>query len=805
MNEKTLELEIPVLLPGIQDEDDRCLDRLESALGSRKGIRRAHLQRDQNPVQLCLHYDPGMISVDDVRRLAERTGAGIVNRFHHEQIPISGMDCSDCALVVEHSLGRVDGVLNASVSYVGQSLHIEYDSHQISRRAIEKRIHQLGYRVPSGGLRGWYHGWRELILSLLAGALLALGWAGERWLGLSPAVSVALYLAAAIIGGYDVARHALASLRERHFDTDLLMVAAALGAAILGEFAEGALLLFLFSLGHALEERTLDQARRAIRALSDLAPKTAHVLRDDGEFDIPIEQVKIGDHVLVRPGVRIPVDGEIIKGSSLVDQAPVTGESVPVFRHLGDPVYAGSVNAEDALEIRVTRLARDSTLARVAEMVARAQVQRSPTQLFTDRFVRIFVPAVLVVDLFLILIPPLFGVPFRESFLRAMTVLVAASPCALALGTPAAVLSGIAQAARNGVLIKGGAHLENLGRIQTIAFDKTGTLTTGKLAVTGVYPSPNAHLPENDLLALAAAVENRSAHPIARAISSEAKARGLDQLPVERARSTPGLGVRGRVSGREIWVGRRELFSENGKELPGQLGSLAAELEGQTLVMVGVDGKPAGLIALADRLRPEARDALQQLERLGVKRRIMLTGDREPVARRIAGAIPLTEVLPELLPEQKAGAVDELEKSYGPVAMVGDGVNDAPALARATVGIAMGGAATDVALETADVALMSDDLSRLAFAIGLGRATRAIITQNLGITLMVIVFLLLAAVSGLAGIGTAIAIHESSTLLVALNALRLMRFRQSPPGPREPGQHPPPRITGSSNGQNASS
>ena len=777
MNEKTLELEIQMLLPGVEDDRDGCIERLENALRNRKGILRAHMDLDKSPVALCLHYDPGIFSIADVKRLADKAGAGIVNRYHHELISVEGMDCSDCALVLEHSLKRMEGVLSANISYTAQSLHVEFDSHSSSRRAIEKRIMQLGYRVPSEGVRSWYEENRELLFSLLGGALLFVGWTGERFLGFPTLISLAFFLAAYVIAGFDITRHALHAVRERHFDTDLLMVLAALGAAAIGEFAEGALLLFLFSLGHAMEERALDKARNAMRALAELAPKMALVLQGKSEVEVPVDEVQIGDVVIVRPGVRVPVDGEILQGESAVDQSPMTGESVPVDKISGDSVFTGSVNGGGALEIRTTKLARDSTLARVMEMVERAQAQKSPTQRTTEKFTRTFVPAVLVIDLLLITIPPLFfNVPFGDSFLRAMTLLVAASPCALALGTPSAILSGVAQAARNGVLIKGGVHLENLGRLRAIAFDKTGTITVGKPQVTDILAFDEAS--EAEVLSLAAGVEERSAHPLAKAVVREAEARGLSPAAVEEVNSVTGRGLKALVDNKPVWIGNSKLFREAGIELAQVV--LAAvenlENEGKTVMVVGREGTALGLIAVADVVRSDAAQAIKVLKNMGLNHLLMLTGDNERVAAHIASQVGLTDFRAELMPEDKLEAMNTLLAEHGIVAMVGDGVNDAPALANATIGIAMGGAATDVALETADVALMADDLSRLPFSVGLGRATRTIIRQNLFISLGVTAVLIVLALTGLAGIGVAIIFHEGSTIVVALNSLRLLAF-----------------------------
>ncbi len=779
MAEKTVELEIPVLLPGVEDDRDQCLDRLEAALQNRKGLQRVHLERDKTPIDVCLHYDPEVISLADVKRLAERAGAQIVNRYHHTLIPIADMDCSDCVMVIEHSVGRIDGVLNVNVNYAAQKMRVEFDKQKTDRAAIEKRVRSLGYTIPVEGLRSWYQENRELLFSLLSGLLLLIGWLGETILGFPRVISLSCYLAAYVLGGMDITRHAFHALRERHFDTDLLMVLAAIGAALLGDFAEGALLLFLFSLGHALEERALDRARSAIRALADLAPKTALVRRNDQEIEAPVEELQLNDMVIVRPGVRLPIDGEIVVGLSSVNQAPITGESMPVDKTIGDKVFAGSINGEGALEVRVTRLAKDSTLARVTKMVEEAQTQKSPTQQLTEKFERVFVPAVLIGDALLIVVPPLLGVPFQASFLRAMTLLVAASPCALALGTPAAILAGVAQAARNGVLIKGGAHLENLGRLKAIAFDKTGTITHGQPEVTDVIAFDETGLQADQILAMTAAIESRSGHPLAQAVVRAAQAKGLSLPSVGEVESITGQGLRSNLDGRQVLIGNLKLIAGANIAVPEQARPKidALHTTGKTIMIVAVDSHVVGLLTLADTLRPDAAPAMAALKRSGVARTVMLTGDNARVAAAIAQQAGLTDFRADLMPEDKVTAIRALNQEYGEVAMIGDGVNDAPALANATVGIAMGGAGTDVALETADVALMADDLSKLPFAVGLGRASANVIKQNLGIAMGVIGLLIVTTLTGWVGIGIAIIFHEGSTIVVVLNALRLLGFK----------------------------
>ena len=779
--EKTIDLEIPLIMPGVENDKDECLNRLETSFQSYKGIIRAHVERDKSPVDLCIHYDPNQLTLSDVKRLAERAGAQIINRFHHESIAIEGMDCSDCVTVIEHSVGRMDGVLSVNVNYPAEKMWIEYDNQKVNRAAIEKRVRSLGYEIPVEGLRSWYKENREIVFSLIAGLLVLTGWLGQTFFDLPVIAATVLYIIAYIFGGWDISQHAWHAIKEKHFDTDLLMVMAALGAAALGEFAEGALLLFLFSLGHALEERALDRARAAVRALADLAPKVALVRRDGKEQELPVESLQLEDLVIVRPGVRIPVDGVITNGNSGVDQASVTGESMPVDKAPGDQVFASTVNGEGALEVKVTRLAKDSTLSRVMKMVEEAQAQKSPTQQTVEKFERVFVPAVLIFTGLIIILPPLFGFPFRESFLRAMTLLVAASPCALALGTPASILAGVAQAARNGVLVKGGMHLENLGRLKAIAFDKTGTVTHGKPEVTDIVAFQSSGWKEADLLSIAAGAESRSAHPLAQAVVRSAQTKGVAASVMDEVESLTGRGLRAVTMGKTIWVGNQKLMDEAGVILAADAMQKAQSLQesGKTLFWVAENKTAIGLIALSDTLRKEAASTMSALKKIGVEHTIMLTGDNARSASAIAAEVGLTEFRADLMPEDKLTIIRELVKQYGQVAMIGDGVNDAPALANATVGIAMGGAGTDVALETADVALMGDDLSKLPFAVGLGRATRNIIMQNLFISLGVIALLIVTSLTGIVSIGIAVIFHEGSTLVVVANALRLLGYKQN--------------------------
>ena len=777
-----LALDLTLVLPHIPDERDSCVERLVSLLKG-ENIDRAHVIHEDGKARLCLHYDSDRIGLAEVRQLVAAAGAAIDKRYVHDSLRIEGMDCPTCANVIEHALGRLDGVLEAKVSYAAERLRLEYDSERTSHRAVKRRIEALGYHVFAlEADAGWWVEHRELVFSFTAGVLLLGGWLGGL-AGAPFAVSLGFYLAAYAFGGFFTVRDAVQSLWTRRFDIDTLMLVAAVGAAILGEWAEGALLLFLFSLGHALEHLAMDRARHAIEALADLAPKTALVRRDGAELEVPVAELLRGDIVIVKPGQRLPADGKVTEGNSSVDQSPVTGESVPVDKSPDDVVFAGTVNGDGVLLVEVTKLATESTLARMVRLVSDAQTQKSPTQNLTDRIERIFVPVVLIGAALLIAVPPLFGFPFAESFYRAMAVLVAASPCALAIGTPAAVLSAVARAAQLGVLIKGGAHLENLGRLTAIAFDKTGTITEGKPRLTDIV---GFDATENDVLALAAALESRSGHPLAQAIVAAARERGLRWNEPADFEAVNGKGIRATLGARRIEIGNLKLFADEAMSADVSAQVERLEAAGRTTMLVRADGRFIGIVGLMDTPRAGVASVLADLRALGVTKTVMLTGDNERVARAVAQTVGLEDIRASLLPEDKIAAVADLVKEYGQAAMVGDGANDGPALARATVGIAMGGAGTDVALEAADVVLMGDDLGRLPFAVGLGRAARAIIRQNLFIALGAVALLIPATLFGWAGLGIAVLIHEGSTIVVVVNALRLLTYAASP-APSAPG------------------
>lgn len=626
----------------------------------------------------------------------------------------------------------------------------------------------------------------ELIFSLACGFFLALGFAISFIPDLPQNLVLIAYIISCGFGGFFTAKEAAENLAKGHFEIDFLMLVAAAGAAILGEWAEGALLLFLFSLGHALEHYAMGRATKSIAALAELAPKTAILKMAGGEKEVSINELKQGDIIIIRPNSKVAADGIVVDGRSTVNQAPITGESIPVDKYPPEDgtvhgdlkaenrVFAGTINGTHVLEVKVTKIAADSTLARLVQLVKDTEAQKSPTQLFTDRIQKYYVPAVLIFVALLHFAFLVLDETFSKSFYRAMAVLVAASPCALAISTPSAVLSAIARAARGGVLIKGGGPLEQLGMLSAIAFDKTGTLTEGKPKLTHIKSFNGTT--ENEVLEIAIATEKLSDHPLAAAIVKGGQQKlGREIAAAHNLQSVTGHGVKAELNGSEITIGNRALFPNLPKEIEDVVGEL--EQQGNTTMLICRDNVVIGLVAVMDTPRSEAREALRRLKRSGIRRMIMLTGDNQSVAQAVAQQTGITDAWGGLLPEQKVEAIEKLLKKEKKVAMVGDGVNDAPAMAKATVGIAMGAAGSDVALETADIALMADKLDNLPFAIALSRKSRQIIKQNLFISLGMVAVLVPLTLFGIASMGPAVVGHEGSTLVVVFNGLRLLGFR----------------------------
>ncbi len=641
------------------------------------------------------------------------------------------------------------------------------DSHREQEKATPShlaelwRMHHLVFWTTLGGvfiLSGW--------LTHAAGA--------PHW-------GHALYALGYLAGGWMAAKESFDGLREYRLDVNVLMTLAAIGAAVIGRWAEGGTLIFLFSLSNTLEHYALERTKSAVRALMDLRPAEARLQTDSGTKQVPVEELDIGNLILIKPGEKIPADGLITAGRTTIDRSTFTGESIPVERDVRDEVLAGTLNLSGQITVRVTKLAADTALAAIIHRVEQAQSGRVPTNSFVQWFGQRYTIGVLGgAALFAILPPLVFDIGWRANFYRSLTLLVVASPCALIISTPAAVLSAIGRAARRGVLFKGGSHLLAIGTVKAIAFDKTGTLTQGRAAVTDIHPLNGAG--QQELLALAAAVEAASTHPLAHGIVTAACKGSIAIPPVDGATTIPGLGATAIVSlkgsPRRILVGNRRLFLTEGFKIDDvtEEAMQRLEREGKTTVLVGSD-RILGVIALEDPPRPLAAQITQQLHEAGARAISMLTGDHRRVAAAMAERLGIDDVRAELLPEEKADAVLELMKKHQRVAVVGDGVNDAPALACATIGIAMGGAKNDVVLETADVVLMSDDLSRLPFAMRLSQRTHLTIIQNLTFALIVIALLLVGTFYGKIPLPLAVVGHEGSTLLVVLNSLRLLWFR----------------------------
>jgi Cd2+/Zn2+-exporting ATPase len=628
--------------------------------------------------------------------------------------------------------------------------------------------------------------WRLAGAAVLCWLFLGLALIAEHFTPAPSWVPLTLFALSYIAGGTFATISALRDLfLERKVSVDFLMITAAIGAAIVGHWEEGAILLGLFSTSNALEHHALGRTQRAVRALMELSPEVATVLRDDEERIVPVEELRLGDVVLVRPGERVAVDGCVLTGETTIDQSAITGESIPVAKVVGDPCFAGTINTYGAIRVRVDRLHQESTLAKIVQFVEEAQAEKSATQRFTDRFEGWYAVGVIVFSTLVGIVPPLvFGQDWESSFYRAITLLVVASPCALVISTPASTLSGLANAARNGILFKGSAYLEDIGETRTIAFDKTGTLTYGRPALTDVVSLGNGWS-EDEVLRLAASAERLSEHHMAVAIVRGAGERGLPLAEAGAFRAFPGMGISAQVAGNAALIGNDMLFAEFGVRVPPYAVSEANRLrdEGKTAVFVGDNAAVRGLVAVADTLRPSAKGVIAELQAQGIEQIVMLTGDNQRVAAAIAAELGIAEVYADLLPEEKLRIIDRL-KADGPVVMVGDGVNDAPALATATIGVAMGGAGTDVALETADVVLMADDLTKLPYAIDLSRRTRRTIRQNLAFSLSVIGVLVVATLTRGIPLPLGVVGHEGSTVIVVLNGLRLLPSRKSGVGGR---------------------
>lgn len=777
----TVDAEV-VLPPGASGDPAGCPDcaeRVAVRLRELPGIDVVRVRSD--PMRLYYTYETSRVTPQQVQDLVKREMSGLESRYVHQVLAIEGMDCADCALTLERGVGRLEGVEQASVNFGAARMTLEYDSSVTDLATIHRRVQDLGYAVsaPDDAPQSertalWSFLTRRATLIMLASGALTLGGAVAMLGDAPPELPVMAFASAVAVGGLPLLRKGLVSLRTtRSLDINLLMSLAVIGAAFIGDWFEAATVVFLFSLGEALEGYAMDRVRRSVRSLLSLAPPVALVRRGEVERPVPVAEVVPGDLVVVRAGERVPLDGVVVAGTSSVDQSSLTGESMPVPREPGDPLFAGTMNGSGPLTMRVTRLAGDSSVARIIRMVETAQAQRAPVQRLVDRFARVYTPAVIAGAVAVATVPPLLGASWVEWIYRALVLLVISCPCALVLSTPISIVSALSAAARSGILIKGGSVLERAASIDTVAFDKTGTLTAGKPRVAAVVPVGGRD--EDDVLRLAASLERHSEHPLGRAIADVAAERRLSTRPALHERVIPGLGLVADIDGVEHRIGSARLFDPKHITADAARAIEEIEREGGTAVLVGDDRGVHGVLGMADTPRPDARSALADLRGSGIADFVMLSGDGAPAVVRVAAAVGITDARSGLLPDEKLAAIHDLRREGRVVAMVGDGVNDAPSLAAADVGVAMGVAGTDAAVETADIALMGDDLRGLAATFRLGKRTRRIIAANITLSLATKAVFLTLAVTGNATLWMAIAADMGTSLVVIANGMRLLR------------------------------
>ncbi|RWS41922.1 cadmium-translocating P-type ATPase [Bacillus mycoides] len=693
---------------------------------------------------------------------------------------VQGFTCTNCAGIFENNVKELPGVEDVKVNFGASKVYVKgtttieelekagaFENLKI-RDEKEQRIEREPF---------WKQ--KENIKVYISAILLVISWIIGKQLGEEHIIPTIGYVASILIGGYSLFIKGLKNLSRLNFDMNTLMTIAIIGAAIIGQWGEGATVVILFAVSEALERYSMDKARQSIESLMDIAPKEALIRRGNEEMMVHVEEIQVGDIMIVKPGQKLAMDGMVIKGTSTLNQAAITGESVPVTKTIDDEVFAGTLNEEGLLEVKVTKRVEDTTISKIIHLVEEAQAERAPSQAFVDKFAKYYTPAIIVLALLIVVVPPLFfGGDWNKWIYEGLAVLVVGCPCALVVSTPVAVVTAIGNAARNGVLIKGGIHLENTGALKAIAFDKTGTLTKGVPSVTDVVTYGGN---ENELLMITAAIEKGSQHPLASSIMRKAEENGLNfnGVSIEEFQSITGKGVKAKVNNIMYYVGSPKLF----EELHGSIDSSIKEninrmqTEGKTVMVLGTEKEILSLIAVADEMRESSKEVISKLNHIGIET-VMLTGDNQRTALAIGKQVGVSDIKADLLPEDKLNFIKELRGKHQSVAMVGDGVNDAPALAASTVGVAMGGAGTDTALETADIALMSDDLSKLPYTINLSRKALAIIKQNITFSLAIKAVALLLVIPGWLTLWIAIFADMGATLLVTLNSLRLLKVKE---------------------------
>ncbi|MEK3883113.1 cation-translocating P-type ATPase [Paenibacillus sp. PL2-23] len=727
----------------------------------------APVKETASQTSCCSQAEPAMTADIKANDLIESKGS---TRVYH----VEGMDCGSCAATIENHLRQNPKVRSVSVNFPAARMHIEHDN---SIEDIVREVAKAGYKAkPMSTRRSGEEPTKTSQTAMIAsGVFLVLGLIGTL-AKLDAYLITALYAASIVAGGLKPARSAYYAVRSRSLDMNVLMTAAAAGAAFIGEWLEGATVVWLFALGNALQTRSIERTRNSIRSLIDLAPPAAWVKRDGELVHIPVEDIGVGTVITVKPGEKVPLDGVIVQGASTINQAPITGESIPVDKEIGDTVYAGTINEHGSLDIEVTKLTQDTTLSRIIHLVEEAQAQKAPAQAFVDRFAGIYTPIVFALALLVIVFPPLLDMgTWEEWFYRGLELLVVACPCALVISTPVAIVSAIGHAAKRGVLIKGGAFLEAAGHLTAIAFDKTGTLTEGKPQVVSNVP---IGMDGRELLSIARTLESHSNHPIAKTVVAYASERGIAARSGDSFHHIVGKGVGANIDGAAYYAGNLKLFQELKtplRELEGRIEGL--QHSGHTLVIVGTKDVIIGLIALADTIRGTTESALQGLRQAGIVEVVMLTGDHEGTAASVAAGTSITRYHANLLPEDKVAAIKKLQAEGHKVAMVGDGINDAPALAVADLGIAMGGVGTDTAMETAQIVLMADNLEKLPHTIKLSRKALGIIKQNIWFSITVKLAALALIFPGWLTLWLAVLSDTGAALLVILNSMRLLRFK----------------------------
>jgi len=685
---------------------------------------------------------------------------------------LQGLDCADCAAKLEKKIMAVPGVLAATINFGAGKITV---THTTPATDIIDSINKSGYEIAQNTpttqeTTPWWSN-KKVMTTSLSGSFLLIATLLE-WSGLQENILLPLYAVSIFIGGYYVAKSGWHGLRSYTLDSNFLMTIAAIGAAAIGQWSESATVVFLFSLGNSLQSYTMDKTRESLRTMMKLAPLEAIVRRNNQEERLPVTEIVIDDIVLVKPGERIPMDGVVISGLSAVNQATITGESMPVEKAQGDIVYAGTLNEQGVLEITVTKLSADSTLAKIIHMVEEAQGAKAPMQQLVDVFAKYYTPTVIFGTVALLIIPWLFfNQPFETWFYRSLVLLVISCPCALVISTPVAIVSAIGNASRQGMLIKGGVYLEQMSKVKAVAFDKTGTLTNGRPMVTDVLPLADMSI--DNIICLAASIEKWSEHPIARAILT--KATHLELKSVLNFKALTSKGAQADIDGLTIYTGNPRLFTELGQQSIPTDKVTALTKQGKTVILVGTNDTLYGIIAVADTVRENAKTAIQTLRTLGITNLSMLTGDNQHAAQTIGDQLQLDGVYSNLLPQDKVTTIQELTKQYEGVVMIGDGVNDAPALAAASIGIAMGTTGSDTALETADITLMNDDLTKIASLITLSKKTLWIIKQNIVFAILVKLIFVIATFAGVANLWMAVFADTGAALIVIANGMRLMR------------------------------